>query len=256
MAAKINFVEKYEKYKDSTSARDRLRFALLFSLPESPYFDDDKYVELVQNLAAVEPLGSYHLFIQNLIKRDYVEAFEHFKGWEPYLCGSGEKYPPNRELQEWYFFTDRKYNKAFEQEISYLGQKTRDPYHNCKLCTESVYRYCIHYRITSYDIMCLDILRYAGALFECPICYEEKPCANGCSGTCFKRYGYFCYDCISKFERDEFDARMQCTICKKTWCRSCNGHITCCPFCRAISIQSKLSIRACDPVFKQFTRAR
>ncbi len=102
MRTEINFAEKYEKYKNCTTAKGRLRFAVLFGMPESPYFNQTKYVELTEKLASTEPLGCYYLFMQELIRKDYVKAFEYFKLWEPYLFGHGKKYPSNRELQEWY----------------------------------------------------------------------------------------------------------------------------------------------------------
>ncbi len=129
-------------------------------------------------------------------------------------------------------FTDRSYNEAFKREILYLGRKTQDLYGECILCTEQAYRYCTHYQLNKHDITILNILRYIKKIFECPICYEEKPYADGCGGACFDRHGNVCYGCVTEYECNKFVTCVQCARCKNIWCRSCNTYITCCPFCR------------------------
>ncbi len=232
MSKKINFVEKYEKYKNDTSARGRLRFAILFNLSDSPYYEPEKYKKLVKELAETEPLGNYHLFMCETIMKNYSDAFEYLKLFKPYLFGYGDKYQKNKELCEYCLTYDWNLYWSLRREIRFLERKIEDPYAECKLCTETTFRHCMHYKLNTYDIVCLNILRMVDRKFECSICYENKPYARDCGGMCFNIYGFVCRDCVLNYEREEFKNYHKCIRCTGLWCKDCNGHIKKCPFCR------------------------
>ncbi len=232
MSGKINFVEKYDKYKNDTSACGRLRFAILFNLPNSPYYEPEKYKKLIEELAETEPLGNYHLFMREIIRKNYSDAFKYLKLYKPYLLGYGNKYQINKELQEFCLLYDWNLYCSLQREIRYLERKIEDLYGECELCTETSFRHCTHYELNRHDIVCLNILRAVGNKFECSICYEDKPYAKKCGGTCFDKHGTVCYNCVLNYERNEFNNYRKCTKCNGLWCKDCDTHIKKCPFCR------------------------
>ncbi len=234
MSEEINFIEKYEKLKNDTTPSGRLRFAVLYVLPESPYFNPTRHDELVKKLAETEPLANYYLFRIKLIGKNYIEAFEYFKLWSPYLFGRGVKYPENKELQEWIFLQKYSYYEEYIEEVRYLDQKTTDSNGECTQCAEDKFRHCVHYQLNQNDMICLNILRFSKKTFECPICYEKKLYIDKCGDICFKRHGYVCHKCVPRYEHNKFIARSKCAICKNIWCKSCSIYIRRCPFCRIV----------------------
>lgn len=227
----VDYKNQFEKYKGAKTAKGRFLFAILFAIPNSPYYNKQEYEERINDLAKTEPLAHYHLFVTNMIKRDYVKAFEHFKMHDPYVFGYGANYPQNTELAEWCLLKDWTLYNTFKKEILYFSRKTRDLYAECQLCTATSYRFCTHYELNRIDIIILNILRIKAFSFNCPICYENRPWERKCS--CYDTTGSICVICIYKYEQDSFKNAVTCAICKNYWCKNCDPLIEKCPFCRA-----------------------
>jgi hypothetical protein len=149
------YEELYDKYKNLNSVIGKIKFITLLRMKDSPYYNIEKSIKLSEELGKTEPVAYLNLFIENMIRRNYKEAFKYYK-----LSPLSPKFDGDYKI---YFECMEKYKNVFKNEISYFYQKTK----NCKLCN---YKLCLDCSLNEYDIKKLNFM--AASMLECPICYE------------------------------------------------------------------------------------
>ena len=113
--------------KENPTWRDSLKLALIFFIKkDNPYFDENKGVNMLLELAEVEPAAYFHLFVYYMLRRNFINAFKIFQLFDR------EIYLMNAD-GEWNSHYDNLRQAVFSSNLSFLYTKTHSYFY--QLCT-------------------------------------------------------------------------------------------------------------------------
>ena len=151
----FNYKQLYEKYKDATTIRGKIKFAILHRMKDSPYYDKTNGTQMLKDLGKDDPAAYFHLFIESMLFKKYVDAFEYFKLFDPFLFVVQDKHS---ELQILYFGCKSGYVKWFKKEIKYFEEISCNwDTRNCNICSYG--QFCVHRKLNNHDLKMLAGIR-------------------------------------------------------------------------------------------------
>lgn len=144
----FDYVQMYEKYKDATTIRGKIKFAILHRMKDSPYYDEPNGTQMLKDLGKDDPAAYFHLFIESMFFKKYVDAFEYFKLFDPFLFVVQDKHS---ELQILYFDYGSGYVELFKEEIKYFEKISCNwDTRHCDICSYG--QFCIHRKLNNHDL--------------------------------------------------------------------------------------------------------
>jgi hypothetical protein len=217
--------------KDSKKISDRVRYAtlLVFGTPDNnPYYDPIEGLSLFEDIATVDPVGYFHLFIIQLCKKNYIRAFEAFKQFYDKLIlidDNGFVYP---NLAKTYYDKCRRNVKFYTREIDYFDKVLSYSKYVCQTCHFKKYPHtCTHAELNYIDLKIISNMRNLDTKFECIICCEDNFIFSD-------RFRYNDMECgYIPYRTDALNINI-CEVCKNIWCRRCDEYFNRCPFCRSL----------------------
>jgi hypothetical protein len=156
----VDFKKLYDKFSIREDIEGKIKFGILLICDGSnPYYDLYRGIDLLKELGKLDFSAYFHLFLNFILRNepDYINAFEMFKLYDPYLFNSATDIAYTKNLEISYMIHARNIMQFLKKETDFMHKKTYSHWINCDICTK--YMFCPHYELTEYDIIELKSLR-------------------------------------------------------------------------------------------------